>query len=273
MSVDPAAMPQAGAADPDAGRMGMLSLAIDVVRRPSRAMARIALRPKRRWVAPLLALAIVSVPLAIVNAKHLADAQASAMASVAVAPSSAAGEVSAVDGPGGDAAASQAAAVQAGGILTLIFGAVGAAIGAFMVPLIAAGVLHFLSTILGGQQSFAEMFATASWARIPLILRGVLQLVVFGAGGYDPNPSGLSGLAAPAGFQLGATHSYLEPLLAQVEVWNLWYLMLLVIAVMAVARFPRRRAALVVGGLVGLSIGSAMAGIAINNAMSGLMGG
>jgi len=273
MSVDPLAMPAAGAADPDAGRMGVLALTVDVIRRPAAAMARIALRPKWRWFPPLVALAIVSVPVSIIGARQAIALQAS---TVAVEAGSGEGFRSGAVEQGEDGAeigATQAAAAQRTGMVAVVGGVVAGVIGAFLVPLVAAGVLHFLSTVLGGQQSFAEMFATASWARVPLILRGVLQLVVFGAGSFDPNPAGLAGLVAPSPLDFGAERSYLEPLLAQVEIWNLWYLALLVVAVGVVARFPRKRALVVVAGFAGLSIGLGLAGIAINNAMSGLMGG
>lgn len=265
-----------GTLDPAAGRMGVLALAVDVLRRPTSAMTRIALRPKYRWVAPLLALAVVSVPLALITARQAMEAAAPAMAVQVEGSAGAAGAAPAAPAEGdvaAEAAASQAAAVRAGGMIGMVFGAVFALLGAFLAPLIASGVLHFLATILGGQQSFGEVFATASWARVPLILRSVLQLVVFGAGSYDPNPAGLAGLVAPSGPALVAQRSYLEPLLGQVELWNLWYLALLVVAVSVVARFPRRRAALVVAVFAGLSVGAGMAGIALSNAMSGLMGG
>lgn len=273
MERDPVAPPAEGDLDPAAGRMGVVALALDVLRRPTAAMTRIALRPRLRWVAPLVALAIVSVPLGIVAARQTMDAVASGVAVEAQAPAEPAGAAAAQEDGATDVAASQAAAVRAGGAIGMVLAVVFGVAGSFLVPLVAAGVLHFLSTVLGGQQSFAEMFATASWARLPLLLRSVLQLVVFGAGSYDPNPSGLAGLVAPTGVAPGAERSYLEPLLGQIELWNLWYLALLVVAVSVVARFPRRRAALVVAGFAGLGVGVGMAGIAVNNAVSGLLGG
>ena len=130
---------------------------------------------------------------------------------------------------------------------------------------VVAAILHMLGTILGGQQTFTEMFTVTTWARVPLVLGALAQTVQHVLGGWDPNPRGLSGLVAPDPLDPEAQRSYLEPLLAEIELWNLWYLALLVIAVWAASRVSGRKAAIAVLVYVAFRIALGSAGVALSN--------
>jgi hypothetical protein len=133
----------------------------------------------------------------------------------------------------------------------------------------AAAVFHFLGTLLGGQQTFSQMLAVTAWCRVPLVFQYALRAVDGLLGHYDPNPNGLAGLVASDGLKAFARPSPLGPLLAQVSVWNLWMLVLFLIAVRIVCHVSARKALVAVAvyvalvillGEVGVGFGSVMAG-------------
>jgi hypothetical protein len=150
---------------------------------------------------------------------------------------------------------------------------VGAAVGVIAAVLVVAAILHLLATLVGGQQSFTQMLAVTSWARAPFVLGAVLWLVYVVTGHYDPSPNGLSGLVAPDPLESGAEGSLLQPVLAQVELWNLWYVGLLAVAVREASRVSARKAVAVVAVVLLLEIGLGLMGVWMGRAVGGLMGG
>lgn len=251
------------APDPEARRIGLLALLRDIVLHPSAAMHRLDAQPGRRWWAPVTALAAVSVLNAVILAPRLAAAARQAILS---------GQLP----PGVSAEAMQAMpAADTMSMLSMVTGAIGALFGVVVGTLLAAALLHFLGTVFGGQQAFNAVLTTTSWARVPLILRGLVQAIWFGLrpGDVEPNVAGLSGLVASADAVGKAATSYWAPLLARIELWNLWYLVLLVIAVRATSKVTRSRALLIVGVYVLLGIGAGLIGTALGRAMAGFTGG
>lgn len=240
-------------------RLGVFALFVAVIRRPSAAMARIAERPKGRWIVPLVLLAVLSTVSALIYAPRMMEqsleASQAAMAEMG-------------DSADPEQVEVMASAQQMGRTVGIVAAGIGGAIGTFITALIAAAVLHFLATVMGGQQAFMEVFSTTAWARVPLILRSVFHIPWLLAGGFDPNPSGLAGLVT-VGETPGAS-SYLVPLLSQIEVWNLWYLALLVVAIMASAKLTRGRAITVVGIFVLAQLALGMAGVAMGIAFAQL---
>lgn len=239
-------------------RMGLLALAIDTLRRPSAAMRRLADHPGRRWVWPLGSLALLRLAIVLAQSKA-SQAYANAATQAAMAQQ-----------PGMDPEMAAQAAEMAGrfGVIGVVFGAVGAVVAVLVGALIVAAVLHFVGTVLGGQQGFAQVFTVTSWARLPLIVGALLQLAYALTGGFDPCPRGLSGLVCPDPASPGSA-SYWSPLLAQIEVWNLWYLLLLGLGVQAVSRVSRRKAVLAVAVVLLLSLSGGLAGTAIARFFAG----
>jgi len=74
---------------------------------------------------------------------------------------------------------------------------VGGLIGLAVSWLFRAGVLHFVALALGGQRRFAQMFSVTAWARMPYVLRGILQAIYVPVTGKLIVP-GLASLVAPA---------------------------------------------------------------------------
>jgi len=238
--------------------MGIVSLFVDMLRRPRSAMERLAADPRRRWIVPIAALALVSAVVVALYAPRV-TAHAMAQASIDMA--------SRTEGDP-EMAASIASAQRVGGIMGVVFGIIGALVGVPLGAAIGAAVLHFFGTVMGGQQSYTQVLTATSWARVPLILGGIVKIPWLVAGGFDPNLAGLAGLAPePEG---DATSSYLTPLLSQVELWNLWYLVLLVVAVGAACRLSRTKAIISVAAFVGLKLAFGALGVFAGNFMSGM---
>ncbi len=255
---DAAAVP-----DPDAGRLGPLALLRDVVLHPSAAMRRLDAQPGRRWWLPLTVLVVLSALNAAVLGPRKAVAAMQAFQAGQLPPGVSAEAMSAMP------------ATDTVGMLAAVTGVIGAVFGVVVGALLVAAILHFVGTVFGGQQTFNAVLTTTSWAKLPLIARSIVQLAWFGShpGAFDANLGGLSGLLANAEAPAEAASSYWAPLLARVEVWHLWYLFLLVVAVRATSKVTRGRALLIVGVYVALGIGAGLVGTAIGRAMSGFAGG
>lgn len=252
------------------GRDPLLGLVRDIVIRPSQAMRRLAAHPGRRWWFPVIALALVT------TAATVAGLPASQRFTQQVALSQAQRDVE--DNPEmmGDRSPEEIAAFTSGGAFAAV-GIGGAVVGALLGGLIgvavAAAVLHLLGTVLGGQQTFTQMLTVVSWAHVPFVGRELLRLGHHLIGGFDASPAGLSGLVAADPFDPEATASYLTPVLAQIELWNVWYWALLVIGVAVVAHVARRKALVGVVVLVVCQVALGLAAVAASRALGGIMGG
>ncbi len=241
------------------GRLDAFHLFFDTVFRPSSAMARIAERPKKRWIVPLVLLVIVSTAFATLYAPRSLEANSAELEAF---------QERQFEDMDPEQVEAMQAGQQIGGVMQVAFASVGAAVGSVIGALIGAAALHFLATALGGQQAFLEVFSTTVWAKVPLILREFVRLPWLLLGGFDPNPAGLAGLASSGGLTEG--RSYFEPVLAQLEIWNIWYLALIVVAVIASAKLSRGRALAVVGIFVIAQLALGMAGVALGNAVTQL---
>jgi hypothetical protein len=158
------------------------------------------------------------------------------------------------------------------GTVTGVVAVVGAVIAPILAAMAVAAVLHLLGTVVGGQQTYTQMFTLVSWARVPLVVGGLLWLAYAATGHFDPNPDGLSGLVAADPLAGGGKASFAEPALAQVEVWNLWYVALLALAVRAASRVSLSKAAVVVAVLVAVEVALGLAGVSISRMFAGAFG-
>ncbi len=244
-------------------RLGLVALTKAVVLRPHTAMSRLVAHPDRRWLIPLAAMVIMTVA-ATVAAFPARKQYEFAVTLQQLEQMEERGQTAAF----GDRSAAEMAefASTAGRVTSLI----GAVLSPVIALLLVAAVLHFLGTVLGGQQTFTQMLSAISWARIPLILQAALRATYLVAGGhYDPYTSGLEGLVAPAAMQELATPSPWQPILAQLSVWNLWMLALFVIAVRVVSRVSLRKALMAVGAYLVLVLLLGEAGVGFGRFMAG----
>lgn len=247
-------------------RLGVAALFVDTMRRPRRAMERLAAHPDRRWLLPLLLLVAVAVAGAAVELPAARAAQDRAMQAQLEDPPPGLAEGAATEEAVEMATSGEFFAVIAA------FAIVGAVVGTALAVFVVAAIAHLLGTVVGGQQSYAQVLSTTAWARLPLAVGGLVWIVWVASGHWDPNPSGLSGLVASSDPVPGEARSYLYPVLAQIELWNLWYLALLGLAVQAASRVSLKKALVVVAIVVALEIALGLVGVALSNAMSGFFG-
>ncbi len=151
-------------------------------------------------------------------------------------------------------------------LFTVVVPGVTTLIGLFISWLLWAGALHLLSVMVGGDSQFGSMWRTVVWSSLPLILRNIIQIgFVLVTGTVIANP-GLSGLvtqersvtdliASPP----GAGALALQTLLAQIDIFNIWNIVLLVVAVMVTARVSARKAVLITLGVWVLFLAARMA--------------
>jgi hypothetical protein len=232
-------------------------------------MRRLAAHPNRRWLAPLLVLAVLSAATAVASlpaqqrySRIVGAAQARAMAE----RNPRAFEQAGMTADEAVEMSSQGAFAGVAAVLAIVGGVMGPIVGA----LAGAAALHFLGTVLGGQQTFGQMLTATAWGRLPFVFQGVARLLYAVAGGYDPRPDGLAGLVAPDPFTPFAVESPLGPLLAQVSVWNLWALGLFVVAVYAVSRVSYRKAVTAVVIYVALIVLLGETQVGIGRVLSGV---
>jgi len=133
-----------------------------------------------------------------------------------------------------------------------------AAAGVLFGWLLRAAVLQVSSLALGGRQSFGAVYRVTAWAAFPLLLRSAVQLIYSLVGGQLTEGAGLSGLlaATPAadGGASASTLSVASLLLSRVDIYAIWYVILLVIAVAAASKLSRGKAVVVVSVYVVLAL-------------------
>jgi hypothetical protein len=157
-------------------------------------------------------------------------------------------------------------------VLTLWVPLVIAAAGILLGWLLRAAALHVSSMALGGRQSFGTVYRASAWASFPLLLRSAVQLLYLLVGGGMIESAGLSGLLMAAPGTDGAilaVPSIPAILLSRVDLYALWYVILLGVAVAAAGKLSRGKAAVVVAVYVVLSLLTALGQLVTQ----GLMGG
>jgi hypothetical protein len=98
---------------------------------------------------------------------------------------------------------------------------VGALTALWLGWVIVSGLLHLGSTLLGGRGSMQGALNIVAWASLPFVIRDVLRIIYMLAAGHAINSPGLSGFATTSGF--------FSQLLARLDLFVIWYIILLVI--------------------------------------------
>ncbi|PKO22038.1 MAG: hypothetical protein CVU38_11565 [Chloroflexi bacterium HGW-Chloroflexi-1] len=133
--------------------------------------------------------------------------------------------------------------------------------------LLRAGLLHVGCLALGGRQGFGVLYKASAWASLPLILRDGVQAAYMALAHELVKAPGLSGLltsppssqeiASSMGVASGAVSqpaTAASIVLGRVDLYTIWYVILLGLALMAASKLPRGKAALVVAGYALLSV-------------------
>jgi hypothetical protein len=113
---------------------------------------------------------------------------------------------------------------------------VGAWTGLWLAWVLVAGLLHLGSTLLGGRGTMQGALIVVAWASLPFAIRDVLKVIYMLSAGHAIGSPGLSGFATSAGF--------VPQLLARLDIFVLWYVILLIIGIAIFDGLSRGKAVL-----------------------------
>jgi len=142
-------------------------------------------------------------------------------------------------------------------LFTTVIPGVSAVIAALVGWLIWSGAIHLLSTMLGGGETFGQIWRVVIWSQLPFVLRNLLQgAYITLSGELIVNP-GLSGLVAPQRSAEEAIQQFmsappstgqlvLQAILGKIDLFMIWNLVLLAIGIAVTARLSGRKAAVIV---------------------------
>lgn len=239
---DPAAVQ---AAPPPRRGPNLLSLLGSIWLRPGRTLRAVAEGPGWLWVVPLALAVALTLARVFAAAPALAEEQrARAQAQIEAQFQDMPQEV--IDSLPEDAKV----APEPSAVLTLGLPLAGGLGGILVGWLVRAALLHVISLALGGQQGFGHVYRTAAWASFPLILREAVQALAALFTGQAVKGAGLAGLLASD----GQTVTLPAIVLGRIDLFTIWYVVLLVIAMSAAGKLTRGKASVVVGAYALLSL-------------------
>lgn len=233
-------------------KRSLLSLAWDLIRRPKTAFRYLRENGGRSWiVVALIVLAFTLLP--VIVAAPITAREAEEAIRIALEQQAEAGQTISPE------MEQQATQFSTSPIFTVVFPSIGGIIGLALTWLVWSGALHLLSTMLGGAESFKQMWQAVVWSWLPIALRGLLQTVTILVSGKTIKYPGLSGLVmreragqstAELLANLPSTGELVaSSLLSRIDLFAVWNLVLLVLAVMVTARISGRKATLIVIGV------------------------
>ncbi len=127
--------------------------------------------------------------------------------------------------------------------------------------LILSGLLHLGSTLLGGRGTMPGALNVVAWASLPFVVRDLLRVLFMLISGHSIQSAGLSGFAAESVF--------LAHILAQLDLFYLWYCILLIIGFGFSESLTRNK---VIAGVAVLMVVVVLIQAGIGTATSGLSG-
>ena len=138
----------------------------------------------------------------------------------------------------------QAQQATQGPVFLYIMPMIGSLTGLWLGWLLLAALLHFGSTLLGGRGSMQSALNVVAWASLPFAVRDLLRVIFMLAAGHAILSPGLSGFTSTPGF--------LSQLLARLDIFLIWHVILLVIGFALTDGLSRSKA--VTGVVVVLAI-------------------
>ena len=227
-------------------RLVVLRLLVGIVLRPRATLEYLASRGGRSWWAPCL-VAVLFAVLPIVAAAPITARQT--RKAVQATQEMMGERVGSGQSADQEAQMEQAMSMAASPLITAVFPAAASVVGLVVVWLAWAGALYLIGTAMGGRSTFRQMFRTVAWTWVPFALRGLLQTIYILASGQAIDNPGLSGFVRngqPVGEMIsappGAGHMLVVSLLARLDLFLVWNLVLMFIGVSVVTRLPRRKA-------------------------------
>ena len=225
-----------------------------VLRRPSVTFTEITEEARGAWLMPMLMLSLTTIVVVIVTGYLRSHAAVT-------------GEIPLPPdwqywSPETQNEYMQAQQAGQGTAFVYILPLVGALIAVWVGWALVAALLHLGSTLLGGRGSMQNALNVVAWASLPFALRDILRIVFMLAVGHVIVSPGLSGFVVNPGF--------LSQVLARVDLFWIWHVILLVIGLAIADGLPRNKALIGVAVIL-LLILSAQAGL--GSLISGIGGG
>jgi len=259
---------------PVSDRRGFLRLLWGMIAHPRNTLTYLSERAKPRWWLPAL-LAVLMTVLPVVAGAPLTAEQAreAVLASQERIAEQQGMELS-------EEQRAQMEGMVASPLLIIVFPAIGAVVGLTIGWLTWSGSLYLAGMVFGGRSTFGALFRMVVWTWWPYVLRGLLQTgFILGTGQLITNP-GLSGFVsqAPSVEEMMAAPPSLGQLalsafLAQIDLFLLWRLALLVVGVGVVMRLRRRKATAIVLGIWLLLTGLGLLPTVVGGLFSGMVAG
>ena len=149
---------------------------------------------------------------------------------------------------------------------TLIIATVTSVVGTPIVLLIVAGVFHLVcSLLLGGQANFVRTFSVAAFSWMVSVPESIVKVPLALASKTPEVQTGL-GLLMARDSSAGYAYRFVQSLLAHVDVFSVWKVVLLALGVAVMFKFTRKKSYYVAGGiwvvyiLLASALGSVMPG-------------
>jgi hypothetical protein len=190
--------------------------------RPRAAFANIASQGGRVWLTPMLVLTVTSLVRVLVTG-YLR--QQAALAGGVSLPTE-----FQYFSPEQQAQFMQAMQATQGPVFLYVFPAITALIGVWVGWLLVSGLLHLVLTMLGGRGDTSPTTNLVAWASLPFALRDIVRIIAMWSSKQLIQSPGLAGFA-PADASGGA--AYLVVLLALLDIYVFWHILLLVVGVRA----------------------------------------
>ena len=122
----------------------------------------------------------------------------------------------------------QAMQATQGAVFVYVFPALSALLGIWLGWLLVGGLLHLVTTMLGGRGGTMAAMNLVAWAGLPFAVRDLVRVAALLIGRQPINSPGLSGFAPAeaAGFV-----AYLAAWLPLIDIYIVWHIFLLVLGV------------------------------------------
>lgn len=203
--------------------------------RPRRTLSHIIELNRPSWRTPVLLLIIAAITAAIVAGSIKAAAAAS-------------GEMTLPPdfefySPEMQAQFIQAATATNNPTFNYILPAIGALLGVIVQWFLIGWILHLLLTMLGGRGTSGNALNIAAWAAIPTLIGSVVQITAMLTTRQLITAPGLSGFA-PSGEGFG--FALLSGLLARVDIYLIWQIVLMAIGAWLSSKLSKKKSAVVV---------------------------
>ena len=205
-----------------AGNRATIKDLIPFILHPHIGFIMVARQPRRSWALPLLLISFTAV-LCLIAAGYLKQ-QAALTGEVSLPPD--------FDYFTPEQQAQYFQATQATQSVPFIYilPIIGTVFGIWITWLITGGLLHLITTLLGGRGETLLSMNIVAWASLPLAIRNIVQLTYILLSQKLIISPGLSGFVNPSASNWSLA---LSALLSLIDIYLIWYVILLVIGVRA----------------------------------------